>query len=100
MVERDRHPAAAGIDAQRLAGAIRSSGRDLAIAVSLANLSFLRVWSELLTYRRADTYLMRTPPGPAALMAAATAVLLMAGTLWALVVLARAAPAKTAFRIA
>jgi len=107
MGELDRRGStAAGIDGQRLAGAFRSSGRDLAIALSLANLSFLRVWSELLTYRRADTYLMRTPPGPAALMAAATAVLLMAGTLWALVVLARTVVltrmslSKPAFRVA
>jgi hypothetical protein len=91
---------AAGIDGRGLAAAIRGSGRDLAIALSLANLCFLRVWSELLTYQRADTYLMRTPPGPAALMAATTAVLLMAGTLWALVVLARALLPKPWFRVA
>jgi hypothetical protein len=100
MAEFDwRGSPAAGIDGRRLVAAIRNSGRDLAIALSLANICFLRVWSELLTYRRADTYLMRTPPGPAALMAATTAVLLMAGTLWALVVLARILLPKPAFRV-
>ena len=36
--------------------------RDLLIALSLANLCYLRIWSELLTYTRADTYLMKSPP--------------------------------------
>jgi hypothetical protein len=36
--------------------------RDLFIALSLANLCYLRVWSELLTYTRSDTYLMKLPP--------------------------------------
>lgn len=40
------------------------SRRNLFIALSLANLCYLRVWSELLTYTRSDTYLMKLPPGP------------------------------------
>ena len=63
--------------------------RDLAIALSLANLCYLRVWSELLTYRRGDTYLMKSPPGPAALGAVTTNVLLVAALLWGGVTLAR-----------
>src|SRR5262245_25488052 len=38
--------------------------RHILIALSLANLWYLRVWSELLTYSRADTYLMVHPPRP------------------------------------
>jgi hypothetical protein len=78
----------------------RKSRRDLMIALSLANICYLRVWSELLTYNRSDTYLMEAPPGPAAYMAAMAGVLLMAGLLWALAVLARATLSKAAFRVA
>jgi hypothetical protein len=35
---------------------------DWLAGVSLANLCFLRVWSELLTYSRADTFWMKMPP--------------------------------------
>lgn len=79
---------------------LRKSRRDFFIALSLANICYLRVWSELLTYNRSDTYLMEAPPGPAALMAAIAGVLLMAGLLWALSVLARAALSKPALRVA
>lgn len=78
----------------------RKSRRDLAIALSLANICYLRVWSELLTYNRSDTYLMEAPPGPAAFMAAMASVLLLAGVLWALAVLARATLSEAAFRVA
>jgi Sulfatase len=78
----------------------RNSRRDLAIALSLANICYLRVWSELLTYRRADTYLMEAPPGPAAFMAAMAGVVLMAGLLWSLAVWARATLSKPAFGVA
>jgi hypothetical protein len=79
---------------------LRKSRRDLFIALSLANICYLRVWSELLTYNRSDTYLMEAPPGPAALLAAIAGVLLMAGLLWAVAVLARATLSKPAFRVA
>ena len=72
--------------------------RDLAIALSLSNLCYLRVWSELLTYRRADTYLMKSPPGPAALAAVMANVLLLAVLLWGLVTLARKRLSRSAFR--
>lgn len=72
--------------------------RDLAIALSLANLCYLRVWSELLTYRRVDTYLMKSPPGPSALAAVMANVLLMAVLLWGMVTLARKQLSRSGFR--
>src|SRR4051794_21050833 len=65
-------------------------GRDFAAAVALANICYLRVWSELLTYRRLDTYLMKEAPGPAELSAAAANVLLLVLVLFGLATLARA----------
>lgn len=75
-----------------------SARRDLAIALSLANLCYLRVWSELLTYRRSDTYLMKTPPGPAALAAVVTNVLVLTAVLWGSVFLARRWLSRSQFR--
>ena len=43
--------------------------RDLAIGLSLANLCYLRIWSESLTYSRADTFWMKHPPLPAGFVA-------------------------------
>jgi len=63
--------------------------RDLAVAFSLTNLAFLRVWSEILTYRRADTYLMKIPPPPAVYYAAMADVLAGAAILWLAVTLCR-----------
>jgi hypothetical protein len=74
------------------------SRRDLAIALSLANLCYLRVWTELLTYRRGDTYLMKAAPGPAQLAAVMTNVLLLGLLLWGAVTLARKRLSKSAFR--
>lgn len=34
------------------------------VALSFANICYLRVWAEILTYRPWDTYLMTTPPDP------------------------------------
>ena len=34
------------------------------VALSFANICYLRVWGEILTYRPWDTYLMTTPPRP------------------------------------
>ncbi len=53
-----------------------SAFRDLAVSLSLANLCYIRVWTELLTYTRRDTYIMRRPPGPDDLVAAIVNVLL------------------------
>jgi hypothetical protein len=72
--------------------------RDLFIALSLANLCYLRVWSELLTYTRSDTYLMKMPPAPAHYLAVMLNVLLVAGALGAAVTLARRKASKSGFR--
>lgn len=39
-------------------------GRQIAIGLSFANLCYLRVWSELLSFTPAQTYEMRLPPQP------------------------------------
>jgi len=57
-------------------------------ALSFANLSYLRVWSELLTYHRYDTYLMVTPPKPVHYFAVIANVLLAAVAIWGLSILA------------
>jgi hypothetical protein len=51
--------------------------KDMAIGLSLANLCFLRVWSEILTYTGACTYWMKVPPTPAELSAAIFDVILL-----------------------
>jgi sulfatase-like protein len=71
--------------------------RDLAVALSLANLCYLRVWSELLTYTRANTYLMKTPPVPAEYAAAMTNVLLAGALFWGLTTMTRRFLPKGAF---
>jgi len=63
--------------------------RDLLIALSLANLCYLRVWSELLTYTRADTYLMKLPPPPAEYLAVMLNVLLVGVAFWIAAAIAR-----------
>jgi len=63
--------------------------RDLAVAFSLANLCYLRIWSELLTYTRANTYLMKTPPVPAEYAAVVMNVLLAGALFWGLATAAR-----------
>jgi hypothetical protein len=65
--------------------------RDLLLGLSLANLAFLRVWTELLTDTPADAYLMRHPPRPIDLAAAALNVLLLGAVLTAAAACARRA---------
>ena len=48
------------------------------VALSFANLCYLRVWSELLTYTPWDTYLMTTPPKPVDYLAVTVNVVLLA----------------------
>ncbi|MCX6626806.1 MAG: hypothetical protein NTW28_04145, partial [Candidatus Solibacter sp.] len=74
--------------------------RAFLVALSFANLCYLRVWSELLTYRRWDTYLMTTPPRPVEYIALMANVLLAAVVIWGLSILAvRVLPARQ-FRFA
>lgn len=56
--------------------------RDLAACLSLANLSYLRVWSELLTYRPEDAFYMKEPPSSPHYAAAALNTLLLGGIFW------------------
>ncbi len=63
--------------------AVRATGwREAAIALSFANLSFVRLWSELLTYSRADTYTMKLPYPPASYLAVIVDVLLIGAAGW------------------
>jgi hypothetical protein len=63
--------------------------RDFLAALSFANLCYLRIWSELLTYRHSDTHLMTTPPRPVEYVALMVNVLLAALVFWGLGLLAR-----------
>ncbi len=44
-------------------------GRDVALALLLANLCFARVWSELVDYSPADSFFFLRPPPTAAYLA-------------------------------
>jgi Sulfatase len=74
--------------------------RAFLVALSFANLCYLRVWSELLTYTRWDTYLMTTPPKPVEYIALAANVLLIAVVLTGLSLLARRVLPGKQFRFA
>src|SRR5204863_8311138 len=63
--------------------------RDLAIGLSLANLCYVRIWSETLTYRHADTFWMKHPPLPAEFLAVMLNVLLLGGLLALMAILVR-----------
>jgi hypothetical protein len=58
--------------------------RRVLVAVSLANVSLLRVWNELLTFTRSDAYLMKLPPSPAQFAGAAGALLVLAAVYFVL----------------
>ena len=51
------------------------------VALSFANICYLRVWAEVLTYRPWDTYLMTAPPRPVEYLALVVNVLLLAAAL-------------------
>ena len=70
------------------------------VALSFANLCYLRVWSELLTYTPWDTYLMTAPPRPVAYVALMVNVLVVAVALTGLSVLARRLLPDKRFRFA
>ncbi|MEO8368097.1 MAG: sulfatase-like hydrolase/transferase [Candidatus Solibacter sp.] len=59
------------------------------VALSFANVCYLRIWSELLTYTRSDVYLMVTPPKPVEYFALMANVLLTGAFIWGLSLLAR-----------
>lgn len=55
--------------------------RDLAIGISLANLSYLRIWSETLTYRNSDAFFMAHPPTPVTFLSTILSVVLLGAVL-------------------
>lgn len=63
--------------------------RDGAIAFSIANLTFLRIWADLLYYREYVTFTMKQPPRPVLLHAAAADVVLLGLSLWGVMILMR-----------
>jgi hypothetical protein len=73
-------------------GRPRPLWRDLAIGLSLANLSFLRIWTELLTYTHADAYSMHLPPSRLEYLAAVVNVLLLGALFFLAATLARRSP--------
>jgi hypothetical protein len=62
--------------------------KDLAIALSLANLCFFAIWAELLP-GSATYYYMKAPPAPINFIVAMGGVLLLGGVIWAIMVVAR-----------
>ena len=70
------------------------------VALSFVNICYLRVWSEVLTYRRWDTYLMATPPRPVEYYALIANVVLGAVLLTALAMLAQRVLAGRKIRFA
>ncbi len=65
------------------------SWRELAAALSLANLCYVRVWSELLTYSAGDTYTMKLPYSRGAYVAVMLNVLLAGVFGWSAALLVR-----------
>jgi hypothetical protein len=81
------------LDEQALFNPQPSMHKQIAIGISFANLCYLRLWSELLTYTPAQTYEMRLPPGPHDYLAVSLNVVLW-GTVFGIVAakLRRASP--------
>jgi hypothetical protein len=63
--------------------------KDFVIVLSLVNLSYVRVWSELLTFEPADCFYLKRPFEASDYVAAMLGVLLIATVLWTLVVFAQ-----------
>lgn len=63
--------------------------REALACLSFANICLLRVWSETLTFTRADRFFMQIPPGPADYGAAMANVLLLAAAMFAAIRLGR-----------
>lgn len=75
-------------------------GRSALVALSLANLWYLRVWTELISYARADTYLMVHPPQPVDYVAVMINVLVTAAVFFGLHQFAVRRLSKRGLRIA
>jgi hypothetical protein len=74
--------------------------RDFLAALSFVNLCYLRIWSQMLTYTRPNTYLMTTPPRPVEYIALMVNVLLGGTVLWGLSIVARRLLGKKNIRFA
>jgi hypothetical protein len=57
--------------------------RRLGISFSLANIFYIRAWSEVLTYSPADTFFMASPPPPQKYLALIISVFVLSGVLFA-----------------
>jgi hypothetical protein len=64
-------------------------GRDMAVALSLANLCLVRVWGRVVCYGSADAFHMKCAPGSGSILAAGANLALLWAAVWALVVLRR-----------
>ncbi len=74
--------------------------RAFLVALSFANICYLRIWAEILTYRPWDTYLMTTPPRPVEYLALVVNIVLLAAALTGLSILARRMLPGKQFRFA
>ena len=74
--------------------------RAFLVALSFANICYLRIWAEILTYRPWDTYLMTTPPRPVEYLALVVNIVLLAAALTGLSILARRLMPGKRFRFA
>lgn len=63
--------------------------RDAVVCLSFANLCFLRVWKEILTYRQIDVYFSSVAPSRSDYLAAMLNVLLLGAAMFAVVTLSR-----------
>jgi hypothetical protein len=63
--------------------------RDFGIALSIANVTFLRIWWELLTYSRADMFYVKTAPPTSVLTAAVLGVLVLSLAIFAVMLILR-----------
>jgi hypothetical protein len=66
--------------------------RDLALCLSWANLCYLRIWSELLTYTEPDLFTMVSEPARSHYLAALAGMTGLGFAAWIVVTLARRAP--------
>jgi Sulfatase len=74
--------------------------RDAILALSLAHLCYLKLWSALLVYGRADVFFMKDPPSRVAVAALLVNTLLLASVLWGAIRVARVEPTGVLFRVA